>query len=164
MSANKRQRVEIAGSSSSDGKLDALLKWIAKYDVSIECLNIQQSQYGLTVFAARDISAKEIFAAIPHELLLTAEKAWATELGAAVKSCSQSCSNEMMLWLSMAAGRRRDAKHFWAPYLQSLPETASIPTTWPASFLAEQLAGTNLLALALAERQQISREFEPLAQ
>jgi len=104
---------------------------------------------------------------VPHECVLTVEKAWTSELGAKVKRCGQECSNELMLWLFMAQGRAcksSSSSSCWGCYLTSLPETADIPAAWSNARFEHELQGTPLHSVVKVERSAIRAEFAAVSE
>eukprot|EP00961_Rhodomonas_salina_P285186 3853593-Rhodomonas_salina.1 len=142
MESNKRKKVDPHGLTSVD---EEAVRWLIENNAGLKDLQCHRGPMGMSVLAARDLAKGDLVVTLPNSLVLTAEIAWESEAGNIVRDAGIECSDEMMLWVYMAI--ERGGKGHWAPYLNALPDTAPIPTTWEEDFLMEELGGTSLYSI-----------------
>jgi len=144
-----------------------LFAWLAECGTKLSHLAVESDgDAGDCVKLTETVAEGQPSVLVPHECVLTVEKAWTSGLGRtiAMLATDQKCSDELMLWLFMAQGRARHKEghkenNNWACYLASLPETADIPATWDKARFEQELKGTPLHGIVNTERETISAEF-----
>ena len=146
------------------GVKEDFLRWLADSGASMDALQLRSSADGSGddgVFLTRDIVQDERVASIPHSRVLSVDKARASPLGDALLATRLSCSNESLLCLYIALGRR-DPSHAFHPYLAALPEVPGDPFHWPEALLEGELGGTGVPSAVLKLSGIIQREWERL--
>ena len=178
MASAKRQRVDRPDprdvgeeGAEVEGELPEeqrrLLQWLRRSGATIDLLRFRRSSWGGTgAFASQQCPPGTVLATIPAACVLTADKAWASPLGVALREAAAEwgltglCSPEVVLWVYMIVGRE-DSKHPFFPYLKSLPGESPDPVTWPQQ-LQDELASTPAgpaIAEARAHVRQVHETF-----
>jgi len=148
-------------------ELQGLLSWLRAEGAELDGLCFRRDcRGGMGVFAARTFSPGDVVATIPQRCILTAELAKSSELGVAAFAaasewgCRHLCTDEVLLWIFMCAGRASRSHPFHA-YLSALPETSPEPVCWPKD-LRDELRQTPVGAavdVALREMQLCFDQF-----
>lgn len=150
--------------TASKGNYDELFAWLGERGAKTSHLTVESDEdAGDCVKLTQTVAIGQPLVIVPHACVLTAEKAWACELGSKVKQCGERCSNELMLCLFMAQARASETSS-WSCYLASLPETADIPATWEQDRLDRELKGTPLHSIVMAEREATRSEFAAVSE
>jgi len=145
-----------------------IIAWLREEGCELSNVTFGHTEMGFSVFAAHDAGAEQVMAMVAHTAVLTAEKAWDSALGEAIRGSGVECSDEMMLFMYMAEGRletpSKKPLNKWQKYLHSMPDTAEIPSTWQADVCERELKGTTLYSMVQAERTKLLEEYERVAE
>ena len=131
--------------------MSPLLSWLDSFGSTHPYLSFRPSLKvggGIGVFTTQAIKPGGVIANIPQQCVLSATKALRSEFGQACSLAIQddpTGTDEFVMLLWMAIGRK-DTTHSFHAYLQSLPQTPSLPISWPRSLTdsVSTLGGTNL--------------------
>lgn len=128
------------------------LSWLERHgaDVSKLVWPVADGFGGRTAYTAQAIAAGEPFLRVPEELMITATKALASDLGPMALTAKVS-GDALLAVFVMWEQRKPDS--FWAPYFAILPESDSL-ALWPAGQLA-MLRDDDLVQRCRAEETMV---------
>ena len=135
----------------TSSNIDGVLQWLSDQGSKNTTLQFRSSKKyagGMGVFTTTEIKPGKLIASIPQRCVLTATKALRSSFGQQCSAAIQdnpAGTDEFVLLLWMALGRK-DTQHPFHAYLTSLPQTPSLPISWPRALTDDlaTLGGTNL--------------------
>lgn len=111
--------------------------------------------------AQQAVEGGQMLALVNRKLLITATSAAESPVyGKMIKEAG--LTEWQALTLALLAERALGPRSFWAPYLEVLPDQAAHPLLWDEAQAAAWLAGSPMLRVLQARRQQILDDCEAL--